>query len=185
MGHPEHRAGKTEQKVQRLGDGRHRCAEGQRQQGRRRGAPRPGLGAEDEGRRNAPVAKGLGKAGVHPHHAVGKRQSQAILGHHDAVSAGIGVGPHRQHAPQRRKLEGYIHQVMQPQRDQQPFQKAIQEHPGLAGGGDPPGKCADGPLHRRPKIAGPCAKQHRSGSLPQKGPPHPGVQLPCRTGEPA
>ena len=74
---------------------------------------------------------------------------------------------------------------MQPQRDQQPFQKAIQEHPGLAGGGDPPGKCADGPLHRRPKIAGPCAKQHRSGSLPQKGPPHPGVQLPCCTGEPA
>ena len=62
MEHPEHRRDEAEEKVHRLGDGRQRGRDRQRQDGRRRLLPALLPGCEDKGRRDAEVAEGLGKA---------------------------------------------------------------------------------------------------------------------------
>ena len=171
---PQNRCREAEQKIQRLRNGSQRCRKGQRQQlkGSLFAAAPPGT--EDECRRNAKVAEGLGKAGVHPHDAIRKRQAEVIFGHHDHIGTGIGDAAHHKLTAQLRELERHIHQMMQPCRDEQPFQKAVQKQPDIAGSGNEAGDGRNGLLDRRPDKAGPRAQHRRQCRHAGKGPPHTG-----------
>ena len=96
MGQPEHRCREAEQEIQRFGDGRQRRREGQRQQlGSGLFAVLP-PGAEDERRRDAKVAEGLGEAGVHPDDALREGQAEGIVSHHDHIGPDVGDAVRRQ-----------------------------------------------------------------------------------------
>ena len=128
MGHPEQGRNEAEQKINGFGDGGHRGRDRQRDHsGGGTGTVLP-AGREDEGRCNAQIAKGLGEAGVHPDDAVREGQAHGVLGHADGVSTCVGHRAYGQAAAQRRELEGHIDEVMQAGGDEQPFQKAVEEH---------------------------------------------------------
>ena len=70
MGHPEQGRNEAEQKINGFGDGGHRGRDRQRDHSGGGTGTVLFAGREDEGRRNAQIAKGLGEAGVHPDDAV-------------------------------------------------------------------------------------------------------------------
>ena len=177
MCHPQDGGREAEHKVQRLGDGGQRCGKGQRHQ------DGSGLfavflaGAEDKGGHDAKVAKGLGKAGVHPHDALRERQAHAVLHHHNDVGAGVGGIAHGQAVAQRRELEGGVDEVVQAGGDEETLQESVQEQAEVAGGGDQLGQCGNNALHRRPEEAGAKTKQDGKGHHAGKGPAGTGVDL--------
>ena len=64
--------------------------------------------------------------------------------------------------------------MMQPCRDEQPFQKAVQKQPDIAGSGNEASDGRNGLLDRRPDKAGPKAQHRRQCRHAGKGPPHTG-----------
>ena len=183
MGRPEHRRGKAEQKIHRLRDGGQRGCDRQRQHSRRRAGAAALAGRGNERRRNAVIAKCFGKAGVHPDDLIRERQAHGVLRHGHGIRPGIGHGAHRQCAAQRRELERHIDQMMQAGRDEQPFQKTVQEHAHIAGSRDPARQRMDQPLKRRADKAGRQPQRRRKGHDAQKRPPQPGIQLRHHTGK--
>ena len=172
----ENRCREAEQKIQRLRNGSQRCRKGQRQQlkGSLFAAAPPGT--EDECRRNAKVAEGLCKAGVHPHDAIRKRQAEVIFGHHDHIGTGIGDAAHHKLTAQLRELERHIHQMMQPCRDEQPFQKAVlKNNPILPEAAMKPVTAAMAFwIGGQTKSRAPKAQHRRQCRHAGKGPPHTG-----------
>ena len=61
--------------------------------------------------------------------------------------------------------------------DEEPFQKAVQEQPCVAGSRNEAGQRRDAALHRGPEKAGPIAEQHGKARRPHKGAARAGTQL--------
>ena len=177
-------ADEAEQEVDGFRDGCQRRRDRQRKDGRSRPAAVLLFSREHECRRNAQIAERLGEAGIHPDHVVGQRKAVGILRHGHGVGPGIGDGADRQRAAQRRELERHIDEVVQSCGDEQPLQKAIEEHARVVGRRDPARHRADARLKRGPDETDAQPIHDRKGRDAQKRPPQPGIQLCDHAGEP-
>ena len=153
MDHPQHRRDEAEQKIDRFGDGRQRCRDRQRQNGRSRALPALLFGGEDERRRDAQIAERFGEASVHPDDVIGQGQAVGVFRHRDQIGPRVGHRPHGHGAAQRRELERHIDEMVQTGGDEQPFEEAIQKEARMARSCDPARHGADALLQRRPDKA--------------------------------